>query len=720
MAELRCMGSLVESKEKLQSLARVIPLYIAAYVVLLCSLGAYAATAADDQFGFHAICLVVAGFGVSLFCRTMRLSQNTVFGILASVVVALVLWTSLSGASPMAELVSAAGSDRTVGPGTLLAWFVIAYSFAMVAEEVIVFSVVPSIALLGLMASENINPEIVIYFLGLVISAVFLLIYDNMLSRAPQGDTAVEEPSTAQAEGSTFPARVKAPLLLTVTVLALALALGLVATLPLRIVGNELSDRSAQINVPEASVFAQEASQRYVSQLDLSGAPPHLSDRVVLRVTCETPQYWRGKIFDEYNGLNWQSVPTSLPLRREADGFLHLKHLKADRQSGEARGRRSVRQTIQLVDPPIAGMLVSASEPQIVSADVDLAQDSHRCVHAQEGHPASVYYVDSLVSVATPAQLNQASGVVPFGLETANVALNDEGHSARLEIAQRVTAGARTEYQKVKALETFLRENYEYTLTPPRTPASQDAVTFFLTESKVGYCEIFASALAVLCRELGIPARLATGFAPGSPDDASGSQETVWVVRERDMHAWTEVYFPGYGWIPFDATSSRVAHIAWFTVVRDYFASLLIGLDTHSAGPLLVVVLLAGIGVSLMKWYVLEPIRSSTWWKTSMPRLRRRSIPAADRWDMLYARMHRSIRKLAGPKMPYQTPYEYARQARVHLRHDVAAAFEGLTEAYVQGAFQRGGPSEEDFSAFQRGAATLRQRLRARRAEDRR
>jgi hypothetical protein len=701
----------VKTPEKQHSLARVLPLYAAAYVVLLCSLGAYAATASDDQFGVRAVCLVLGGCGVSLFSRRAHLSQNAVFGVLATVVLMAVLWVSLEGGSPIAELASAAGADRTAGPGTLLAWFVIVYSYAMLADEVIVFSVVPSIALLGLMASENVNPEIVVYFMGLVISAVFLLIYDNMLSKAPDTEDG-DPPETRPETEAGFRGRVRAPLLLTVTVLGLALALGVVATLPLRLVGGALSDQTAQVSVPESTQFNQEVSNRYVNQLDLSGAPPHLTDRVVMQIGCETPQYWRGKVFDQYDGSSWSAAATSVPLQQDIDGFWHVKELRGDPQSGEVRGRQTVHQDVQLLDPPIEGMLVSASEPQVVTADAMLNQDSHRCISATDARAVSRYTVDSYVSVATPEQLNAAAGTVPFGLQTANTSVNDDGHEARLAIAKRVTAGARTEYEKVAALESYLRDNFEYSLTPPRTPVSQDAVTFFLTESKVGYCEAFASALAVLCREIGIPARLATGFAPGTPRSLPHRSEPVWVVRERDMHAWTEVYFPGYGWIPFDATSSRVAHVAWLTVLREFFLSLVNGFDPRNAGPLLVVLLMAGIGLSLAKWYVFDPICASAWWRTLLPRLHRRGVNPADRWDMLYARLHRMMRKHVGPKLPYQTPFEYAEQAREHLNRGEAEAFEALTRKYVQGAFQRGGPSEADFAPFQKETTSLRRRLR--------
>ena len=85
-----------------------------------------------------------------------------------------------------------------------------------------------------------------------------------------------------------------------------------------------------------------------------------------------------------------------------------------------------------------------------------------------------------------------------------------------------------------------------------RSPRREcDVVDFFLFESRLGWCEQVSSSLAVLARSAGIPARLATGFVPGEKDGLSGR----FVVRERDAHAWTEIYFPGVGWQGFDPTA---------------------------------------------------------------------------------------------------------------------------------------------------------------------
>jgi hypothetical protein len=79
-----------------------------------------------------------------------------------------------------------------------------------------------------------------------------------------------------------------------------------------------------------------------------------------------------------------------------------------------------------------------------------------------------------------------------------------------------------------------------------------DAVEYFLFEQRRGYCEQFSSSLAVMARSLGIPARVATGYAPGEYNPFTGYYD----VRASDAHAWVEVYFPGYGWSTFDPTPS--------------------------------------------------------------------------------------------------------------------------------------------------------------------
>ena len=113
-------------------------------------------------------------------------------------------------------------------------------------------------------------------------------------------------------------------------------------------------------------------------------------------------------------------------------------------------------------------------------------------------------------------------------------------------------AGADTAFDKVTAIEKWMGDNLEYSLDAPLAPQGVDVVDDFLFQSKLGWCEQIASSLVVMLREVGVPTRLATGFAPGERDGTSGR----FIVREKDAHAWAEVWFPEVGWVPFDPTAS--------------------------------------------------------------------------------------------------------------------------------------------------------------------
>jgi protein-glutamine gamma-glutamyltransferase len=118
-------------------------------------------------------------------------------------------------------------------------------------------------------------------------------------------------------------------------------------------------------------------------------------------------------------------------------------------------------------------------------------------------------------------------------------------------VAQRVAGRAKTPYEAVLALESWLRQagGFTYDETPPRSKRSP--LVDFVTRTKAGYCQHFAGAMAVMLRMLGIPSRVAVGFTSGTRDDGT------WVVTDHEAHAWVEVWFAGVGWIPFDPTPGR-------------------------------------------------------------------------------------------------------------------------------------------------------------------
>jgi hypothetical protein len=168
-------------------------------------------------------------------------------------------------------------------------------------------------------------------------------------------------------------------------------------------------------------------------------------------------------------------------------------------------------------------------------------------VFTQTRQQSRPYVEQMLIPDPGPEQLRNATG--PAQVDPAY--LDSNGVSPEIkDLARQITARARTPFDKTVALNRFFTDpangfTYELQTAPP---SSNDALSDFLFRGRRGYCEQYASSMAVLLRAIGIPSRVAVGFTSGYRD---GDQR---VITTNDAHAWVEAYFPGYGWITFDPT----------------------------------------------------------------------------------------------------------------------------------------------------------------------
>ena len=132
----------------------------------------------------------------------------------------------------------------------------------------------------------------------------------------------------------------------------------------------------------------------------------------------------------------------------------------------------------------------------------------------------------------------------------ADEQLRDSAYAQVYDLALEWTAGEETPYDAVKAIENRLQEDYRYAERVPTRPIPLHG---FLFQERAGYCQQFSGAMALMLRMIGIPARVAAGFSPGSYNKDSDEYR----VRDLDAHSWVEVYFTGIGWVPFDPTPIR-------------------------------------------------------------------------------------------------------------------------------------------------------------------
>ena len=135
-------------------------------------------------------------------------------------------------------------------------------------------------------------------------------------------------------------------------------------------------------------------------------------------------------------------------------------------------------------------------------------------------------------------------------------ALPDEFPERIHELARTVTASATNDYERMRLLESYLRENFAYTLTPGASPQNLDFVDHFLFDIRQGYCVHFATAFVTMARSLGMPTRYVEGFLVHVASATPRNDEGFLDVLNNMAHAWAEVYFEGAGWVRFEPTPS--------------------------------------------------------------------------------------------------------------------------------------------------------------------
>lgn len=164
-----------------------------------------------------------------------------------------------------------------------------------------------------------------------------------------------------------------------------------------------------------------------------------------------------------------------------------------------------------------------------------------------------VYRVEAMALTILPLELSEVESP---GMDAKTLAYYTEyGKNPRIKaLAEEITRGIDTYYDKVQAIADYLRYDYFYSLKPGKAPDG-DQLSHFLFSSKKGYCSYFAFSMALLCRSLGIPARVVIGFYIDPENELLG----YYPVRSDMAHAWVEVYFDGFGWVDFDPTSRTPA-----------------------------------------------------------------------------------------------------------------------------------------------------------------
>jgi transglutaminase-like putative cysteine protease len=303
----------------------------------------------------------------------------------------------------------------------------------------------------------------------------------------------------------------------------------------------------------------------YGDRLSL-GRGTTLSDTPIFSVTIQPGKapnvryYWQAYAYNSYLDGQWKST-----LNQTQD-------INADKllgseipTPGRAIGLFAIKPFVTIATLYAPSQPLWVSVPARVSEGV--APDGTLDVAGLQALPmvnaGDTYQVESTLADPTIADLQASSSDYPQWIKDQYLELPPDITPRTRQLAQDLAKGLNTPYDITAAITNYLR-TYTYSDTIDQPPSNQEVIDWWLFDYKKGFCQYYATSEVILLRSLGIPARMAVGYAQGvvqttkkTGQDPAQDTGTTYLVRQRDAHAWPEVYFTGIGWVEFEPTASQ-------------------------------------------------------------------------------------------------------------------------------------------------------------------
>jgi transglutaminase-like putative cysteine protease len=428
------------------------------------------------------------------------------------------------------------------------------------------------------------------------------------------------------------------------------------------------------------------------SEVNLN-ARGQLSDRLVMKVRTSNWQYHRAVTFAEYTGSGWRSGLTESRLRTIEEPPFYFHAVKNSRD----------RLTIYFAEVDLPNVVFTPQYARTLyfpSSELFQVDSFARPNKELINDPAVLVAPFALESGMVYSTLNRVPAVSPAelkNLEMPEALIKQPEFQPYLQLpstlpkrvrtkASELVTGKTRPWEKASALSSHLQRHYTYNLDVPFYPESVDTVDHFLFESKEGYCEQFASALCVMARCEGLPARYVTGYLPGDFNPLSGFYE----IRAHDAHAWVEIFIPGNGWTIFDPVPGGNPNPGlgeqqpdrW--LLESLFKYLGLPEWVRSQAPYLIRISMALGLVALLLGL----------WKGGPTR--RRTAPESALHPYL-----RRAEALAGPREPGETVKNWSRRLG-------APPLARLAEVYERTFYQDRPPSSSDIAALEAALSELK------------
>jgi transglutaminase-like putative cysteine protease len=702
-------------------------LYLATAAAIGASLLAAGWASGNAHVGALAAALALLGVWVSWLTRRWPARRRGALRALGAVLCAgalqaLIFWEIRYEIGNLYMAQSDVGLSLALRMSVLL----VALSFLLAQREALPFALVPGVTLFGLAGGRGAPAVAFACFLVFLPAALIALAQAMLLSgrqptrreaegrewtarpapalpdpiltpspRAERGKGGEVRPSPFASLVSPTPWRTRHWSLLG-ALLAAIIALGTLIYLPVHSYGNRYYWPLAMMTFTSARLgFLEQRGRDDTPRSYSVGQGPIAPDETpMLSFTGPPAPLWRGEVFDSFTGSAWRSTeqepvrPSIVrgevsppgragPFPPTAPDALVTNEIRAEHDLPFViYGAGQIRQAV------LPLRLATAVQGRILA-------DKFGCLTA----PGVVLPAGARYQVTS----DPALGTRDWGMGASNgrsltpspqppAPSLDEAYlhlppsSRRVaDLARRLSANASSTQDKLQALVSYLDRECMYTRTAPGVPTGEDAADFFLFTSRRGYCDLFATAFAVMARAIGVPTRFVTGYAGGQYDPELGR----YVLRQSDAHAWVEVWVErpvegGASSVKRDAGGAASLHSSpstlnggWVAVdptpgggpvILSPFAQAVAAvrisfLSRPWARPLLGALLLAGAAAAVRLW-----------------RIRRRRAPGASRRLSArrpagnepraivlraYARLTRALARRGLPRHPSQTPLEY-------------------------------------------------------------
>ncbi len=731
-----------------------IPLYLSGLAVSILGILAVNSALGDSQFGSTTLVLTALGFVFSIACRWLRIKVHVV-EVLGSCVVVYFVYRYLTHSFSFAVFIPPEITQSDLVMAVVLEWLTVVRSWVLTSDESVVFTSVTSIAMIGLVGASNINTELLVYFFAYTVGATFLMLHQNYLTQRSWQITRAAHGSESHV--------ITLQLILALFSGIAAIMMATVIVIPLKAIGSHLSLASTLKNFVGNQHGGEAGPADNGVTVSLSDDPTFnigtgdgftASNVVVMRVRLDPPgdYYYRGRTYDTYLGSGWSSSSSknAVPLTASPQSAVgrisyvlpeglqpgsdpsepisqvqpvHRLSARFSMASGSTNTLYIPYGTVRVEVPTGQGINVSSTPDN--SVGLNDAVGGAFTYEAYSLYPdASVEQLEALPPIDhnTPLDIHEQY----VDQKGDNISKEDEDRLfiTANEIVRSVPLYRRTEFNVAEAIRSWVSRRALYSLNVAAVPSGQDSVSYFLFDSRRGYCDLFASSMAILCRYAGIPARVATGFDGGVQNERGGYD-----LRERDKHAWVEVWFPEYGWQTFDPTEGSIQDnsvnansfdLSW---LWKYLAAVRLYFEIHGVLP---VIFLFSIGGGLAYVFKIElydkrfgPIasRATSNYRTLDSALK--ALPgAAAQFSKLsaqdrYAELERFLAVAGLRRLPSQTPDEFYRtieKSMVVCGADIADAVKRLTDDVTLASYAPIGLVGESLVEMEReggGAAAL-------------